>query len=43
MIIFIQKILNDIENPNANICLPLLHKWENEERIDNIVIISHLW
>ena len=39
--IFIQKILNDIENPNANICLPLLHKWENEERIDNIVIISH--
>ena len=40
--IFISKILKDLNNPSANICLPLLHQWiPNQTRIDNLVIISH--
>ena len=39
--IYITKILKDLNNPSANICLPLLHQWEEETRIDNIIIINH--
>ena len=28
-------------NPSANICLPIIHKWEGDPRINNMVIISH--
>ncbi len=38
--IYIQNITNKI-NPNANICLPLIHDWTGSSRIDNIVIISN--
>ena len=39
--IYITKILKDLNNPSANICLPLLHQWEGKTRIDNIIIINH--
>ena len=39
--IYITKILKDLNNPSANICLPLHHQWEEETRIDNIIIINH--
>ena len=39
--IFISKLLKSLNNPNANICLPILHKWNGEPRIDNLIIISH--
>ena len=39
--IFITKILEELNNPSANICLPLLHQWNNETRIDNLIIINH--
>ena len=39
--IYISKLLKDLNNPSANICLPLLHTWLDEPRIDNIVIISN--
>ena len=38
--IYISKLLEKL-GPNTNICLPLIHKWENEVKINNIVIISH--
>ena len=37
---FIEKILSDLET-HSNICLPLLHQWEDKPRIENIVIINH--
>jgi cytochrome P450 len=36
---FIEKKLSDIGRC-SNICLPLLHRWRNDPRIDNLVIIS---
>ena len=39
--VYISKILNQLNNPSANICLPLLHQWNNETRIDNLIIINH--
>ena len=39
--IFISKILNDLNNPSANICLPLFNQWNDEVSIDNIIIINH--
>ena len=39
--IYISKLLKDLDNPSANICLPLLHTWLGEPRIDNLVIISN--
>ena len=39
--IFISKLLKDLNNPSANICLPLLHKWLGDPRIDNLVFINH--
>ena len=39
--IYISKLLKDLNNPSANICLPLLHEWLDEPRIDNLVIISN--
>ena len=38
--IFIEKIM-DTNNNKGNIALPILHKWEGEERIDTLVIISN--
>ena len=38
--VFISKILKDLNNPSANICLPLLNQW-TELSIDNLVIINH--
>ena len=37
---FIEKTLQQVKS-QSNICLPLLHQWLNEPRIDNIVIINH--
>ena len=39
--IFISKLLQGLNNPSANICLPLLHKWLDKPRIDNLIIINH--
>jgi cytochrome P450 len=39
--VFISKILEDLNNPSANICLPLLNQWSQEPSIDNLVIINH--
>ena len=39
--VFISKILADLNNPSANICLPLLNQWSEEPSIDNLVIINH--
>ena len=39
--VFISKILEDLNNPSANICLPLLNQWLGEPSIDNLVIINH--
>lgn len=39
--VFIQKLLKDLNNQSANICLPLLHLWNGTPQIDNLVIISH--
>ena len=39
--VYISKILEELNNPSANICLPLLHQWNKENRIDNLVIINH--
>ena len=39
--VFISKILNNLNNPSANICLPLFHQWEEDPKIDNLIIISH--
>ena len=39
--VFISKILKDLNNPNSNLCLPLLNKWNDELSIDNLVIINH--
>ena len=39
--IYIHRLLNQFNNPSANICLPLLHQWTEKPRIDNLVIISH--
>ena len=39
--IFISKLLKSLNNPSANICLPILHKWLGKPRIDNLIIISH--
>jgi cytochrome P450 len=39
--VFISKILDDLNNPSANICLPLLNQWLDEPSIDNLVIINH--
>ncbi len=39
--VFISKILEDLNNPSANICLPLLNQWLNKPSIDNLVIINH--
>ena len=49
--VFISKILTDLENPSANICLPLLNQWstewggqsdgQDEISIDNLIIINH--
>lgn len=38
--IFITKILNDLKNPSANICLPLFNNWNEELTIDNMIIIN---
>ena len=39
--LFIQKLMEQFST-SSNICLPLLHKWEDgKARIDDIVIISH--
>ena len=45
--VFISKILSDLNNPSANICLPLLNQWQaggsdqDELSIDNIIIINN--
>ena len=39
--IFISKILSDLNNPSANIVLPLLNQWAGELSINNLVIINH--
>tara|TARA_B100001094_G_scaffold197641_1_gene191686 strand:+ start:368 stop:1861 length:1494 start_codon:yes stop_codon:yes gene_type:complete len=47
--VFISKILNDLNNPSANICLPLLNQWQTKQQtdgqgelsIDNLIIINH--
>jgi len=39
--IYISKILENINNPSANICLPLLNQWNDKLSIDNIVIINN--
>jgi cytochrome P450 len=44
--VYISKILNDLNNPSANICLPLLNQWQAEQSadgfsIDNLIIINH--
>ena len=39
--IFISKILFELNNPSANIVLPLLNQWSGELSIDNLVIINH--
>jgi cytochrome P450 len=39
--IYIQKILKSLNNPSANICLPLLNQWNDELSIDNLIIINH--
>jgi len=39
--LFIEKLMKQFST-SSNICLPLLHKWEDgKTRIDNLVIISH--
>jgi len=38
--IFIDKMLQSV-NSRSNISLPLLHKWEDTVKINNVVIISH--
>lgn len=48
---YISKILSDLNNPSANICLPLLNQWQakqsedssekTELSIDNLIIINH--
>ena len=38
---YIKALLKDLDNLSANICLPLLHTWLDEPRIDNLVIISN--
>ena len=38
--IFITKILADLKNPSANICLPLFNNWNGELTIDNMIIIN---
>tara|TARA_B100000700_G_C14970724_1_gene821239 strand:+ start:140 stop:1603 length:1464 start_codon:yes stop_codon:yes gene_type:complete len=39
--VFISSILGEMKDPSANVSLPLLHKWNGDYEIDNIVIISH--
>ena len=39
--VFISKLLMDLNNPSANLCLPLLHQWEGIPKINNLIIISH--
>ncbi len=39
--VFIHKILEKLDKPNSNICLPLIHQWNGSPEIDNLVIISH--
>ena len=51
--VYISKILNDLNNPSANICLPLLNQWQTDDwqvdgqaeqhglSIDNLIIINH--
>jgi len=38
--VFISKLLSDLNNPSANICLPLLNRW-HELSIDNLIIINN--
>ena len=39
--IYISKLLHQLNNPSANICLPLLNNWNEEVSIDNLVIINN--
>ena len=39
--IFVSKLLED-QTPNSNICLPIIHQWENDEvKINNLILINH--
>ncbi|MBG01661.1 MAG: hypothetical protein CL470_05250 [Acidimicrobiaceae bacterium] len=39
--LYISSLLNDLNNPSANLCLPLLHEWDGSPKISNLIIISH--
>ena len=44
--VYISKILSDLNNPSANICLPLLNQWQVDGNadglsIDNLIVINH--
>mgnify|MGYP001195350242 CR=1 FL=1 len=47
--LYISKILSDLNNPSANICLPLLNQWQADGHaekqdvlsIDNLIVINH--